>query len=142
MLVIKNSYIMAYYFAGPRIQAAEICCKQLFFVNYHMAQQPSNPDSDVLLTALDLEPSATPLESLSSDSFLNAKSAPSLALQDSVSVDLFGAGRGEGGAASTTFSDTRDMEEMDLSHTHNDVDIIYFPSSNSLCLGFIGAAQT
>eukprot|EP00957_Ditylum_brightwellii_P009148 691863-Ditylum_brightwellii.AAC.1 len=73
---------MAYCAADPRIQAAQIHHKQLFFINKHMAQQPSNPDFDALLTALGPEPSATPLESLSSDSFLNAKSVPSLASQD------------------------------------------------------------
>eukprot|EP00957_Ditylum_brightwellii_P030301 2295065-Ditylum_brightwellii.AAC.1 len=34
------------------------------------------------------------------------------------------------------------MEEVDLSHTHNGVDIIYFPTSNFLCLGYIVAAQS
>eukprot|EP00957_Ditylum_brightwellii_P155959 11871062-Ditylum_brightwellii.AAC.1 len=86
-----------------------------------MAQQPANPDFDVLLAALGPKPSAPPHESSSSDGFLNGKS---------------------GGGPSTTFSDTRDMEEVDLSHAHNGVDIIYFPSSNFLCLGYIGAAQT
>eukprot|EP00957_Ditylum_brightwellii_P205315 15343336-Ditylum_brightwellii.AAC.1 len=103
-----------------------------------MGQQPSNPDFNVLLTALGPEPSAPLRESSSSDGFLNAKSVLSLASCNGVGVDLFGAG----GSPSTTFSNTRDMEEVDLSFTHNGVDIMYFPSSNFLCLGCIGAVQT
>eukprot|EP00957_Ditylum_brightwellii_P161723 12313231-Ditylum_brightwellii.AAC.1 len=34
------------------------------------------------------------------------------------------------------------MEEVDLSCTHNGVDIMNVPSSNTLCLGYIEAVQT
>eukprot|EP00957_Ditylum_brightwellii_P070727 5375571-Ditylum_brightwellii.AAC.1 len=47
-----------------------------------------------------------------------------------------------GGAPSTTFFEARYVKEMDLNCTHNGVDIVYLPTSNFLCLGYIGTVQT